>query len=53
MGKQLGIDGFTNFFKSTIYLSAEEIIESILSGVYQFSPAALKDDVYLILAAMK
>ncbi len=53
MGKQLGIDGFTNFFKSTIYLSAEEIIESILNGVYQYSPTNLKDDVYLILAAVK
>jgi sigma-B regulation protein RsbU (phosphoserine phosphatase) len=52
-GRQLGIDGFINFFKPAIYRSANEIIESILNGVYQYSPHSLKDDVYLIIAGMK
>jgi sigma-B regulation protein RsbU (phosphoserine phosphatase) len=52
-GKQLGIEGFINFFKPTIYLSTNEIIESILNGMYEYSPNSLKDDVYLIIAGMK
>ncbi|MFQ5751691.1 MAG: SpoIIE family protein phosphatase [bacterium] len=52
-GKQLGIDGFINFFKSSIYLSANEIIETILNGIYEYTPNPLKDDVYLIVAGMK
>ncbi|MFQ5603514.1 MAG: SpoIIE family protein phosphatase [bacterium] len=52
-GKQLGIDGFINFFKPSIYLSVDEIIETILSGIHEFSPKPLKDDVYLIVAGMK
>ncbi len=52
-GKQLGINGFINFFKSSIYLSASEILETILNGIYEFSPNPIKDDVYLILAGLK
>ena len=52
-GKQLGINGFINFFKSSIYLSAEEIIETILNGINEYSPNPIKDDVYMILAGMK
>ncbi len=52
-GRQLGIDGFINFFKPSIYLSVREVIESILNGVYEYSPNSLKDDVYLIIAGMK
>ncbi len=52
-GKQLGIDGFINFFKSSIYLSANEIIETIMDGIYEFTPNPIKDDVYLIVAGMK
>lgn len=52
-GKQLGINGFINFFKSSIYLSVDEIIENILNGIYEFSPNPIKDDVYLILAGMR
>jgi len=52
-GKQLGINGFINFFKSSIYLSASEIVETIMNGIYEFSPNPIKDDVYLILAGLK
>ena len=52
-GKQLGINGFINFFKSSIYLSADEIIDTIFNGIYEFSPNPIKDDVYLILADLK
>lgn len=52
-GKQLGIDGFINFFKPSIYLSTNEIIESIINGIYEYSPYSLKDDVYLIITGMK
>ena len=52
-GKQLGINGFTNFFKSSIYLSASEILETILNGIYEYSPNPITDDVYLILAGLK
>lgn len=52
-GKQLGINGFINFFKSSIYLPVDEIIETILNGIYEFSPNPIKDDVYLILAGLK
>lgn len=52
-GKQLGINGFIDFFKSSIYLSVDEILDTIITGVYEFSPNPIKDDVYLILAGMK
>ena len=52
-GKQLGINGFIDFFKSSIYLSVDEILDTIINGVYEFSPNPIKDDVYLILAGMK
>ncbi|NIR48871.1 SpoIIE family protein phosphatase [candidate division KSB1 bacterium] len=52
-GKQLGIDGFINFFNSTIYLPVDEIIENIMGGVYEYTPNPLKDDVYLIISGMK
>jgi sigma-B regulation protein RsbU (phosphoserine phosphatase) len=52
-GKQLGINGFINFFRSIAYLSADEIIKSVIKGVEDYSPQPIKDDVYLIVAAMK
>lgn len=52
-GKQLGIDGFVDFFKSTIYLPVNEIIDNIINGIYQYSPNPLRDDVYLIISGMK
>ncbi|MFQ6112524.1 MAG: SpoIIE family protein phosphatase [bacterium] len=52
-GKQLGINGFINFFKSTIYLSVSDIIESIIEGIEDYTPNPIKDDVYLIIAGMK
>lgn len=52
-GRQLGINGFINFFKSSIFLSVDETIESIINGIYEFSPNPIKDDVYLILAELK
>lgn len=52
-GNQLGINGFINFFKSSIYLSVDEIIDTILNGIYEYSPNPIKDDVYLILAGLK
>jgi len=51
--KQLGINGFINFFKSSIYLSVEEIVETILNSVYEYTKNPIKDDVYLILAGLK
>jgi len=51
--KQLGINGFIDFFKSSIYLSVEEIVETILNSVYEYTKNPIKDDVYLILAGMK
>lgn len=52
-GKQLGINGFINFFKSSIYLSVDEVLDKIINGVYEYSPNPIKDDVYLIMAGMK
>ncbi len=52
-GRQLGINGFINFFKSSIYLPVEEIAETIINGMYEFSPNPIKDDIYLILAGIK
>ena len=52
-GNQLGIRGFINFFRSSIFLPADEIIEAILNGIREFSPKPLKDDVYLIVAGIK
>ncbi len=52
-GRQLGIDGFINFFKSTIYLPVDEIIENIINGIQAYSPNPLKDDVYLLISGMK
>ncbi|MFQ5648435.1 MAG: SpoIIE family protein phosphatase [bacterium] len=52
-GKQLGINGFLDFFRSSINTSTDEIIERILDGIYDFSPNPIKDDVYLILAGLK
>lgn len=53
MKKQLGINGFINFFKSSIYLSVEEIVETILNSVYEYTQNPIKDDVYLIIAGLK
>jgi len=52
-GKQLGINGFISFLKSSIYLTGDEVLETIVNGVHQFSPQPIKDDVYLILATLK
>jgi len=52
-GQQLGINGFIDFFKSSIYLSVDDTIESIINGIYEFSPNPIKDDVYLLLAEIK
>jgi len=52
-GRQLGINGFINFFKSSIFLSVDETIESIINGISEFSPNPIKDDVYLILVELK
>ncbi|MCG8604154.1 SpoIIE family protein phosphatase, partial [bacterium] len=52
-GKQLGINGFINFFRSSVFLPANEIIEIILNGINEFTPNPLKDDVYLIVAGIK
>ncbi len=52
-GKQLGIKGFINFFKSSIYLPGDEIIDTIFNGISEFSPNPIRDDVYLILAGLK
>jgi len=52
-GRQLGIEGFINFFKSSIYLPVNEIVEHIITGVQAFSPSPLKDDVYLIVSGIK
>ena len=52
-GKQLGINGFINFLKSSIYLPGDEIMDTILNGINEFSPQPIKDDVFLILAGLK
>ena len=52
-GRQLGINGFINFFKSSIYLPGDEIMDTILNGINEFSPQPIKDDVFLILAGLK
>ncbi|MFQ5636417.1 MAG: SpoIIE family protein phosphatase [bacterium] len=52
-GKQLGVDGFIRFFRSSIYLPVNEIIDNIITGISQYSPNPLKDDVYLIVSGMK
>lgn len=53
-GKQLGINGFINFFASIVNSSSpDEILERVLSGIYGFSKNPIKDDVYLILAGIK
>lgn len=52
-GQQLGINGFIDFFRSSIFLSVDETIESIINGIYEFSPNPIKDDVYLLLAELK
>jgi serine phosphatase RsbU (regulator of sigma subunit) len=52
-GKQLGINGFINFFKSSIYLSVSEIIDGIIKGIEDYTPNPVKDDVYLVIAGMK
>jgi serine phosphatase RsbU (regulator of sigma subunit) len=51
--KQLGINGLIDFFKQSIYLPADEVVETIMAGLEQYSPHPIKDDVYLILAALK
>lgn len=52
-GKQLGINGFINFFKPSIYLSVNEISETIIKGIHEFTQKPMNDDVYLILAGLK
>ncbi|RMD89493.1 MAG: response regulator [Calditrichaeota bacterium] len=52
-GKQLGINGFINFFKSSVYLSPQEMIKSITRSIKDYSPKPINDDVYLIIAALK
>lgn len=52
-GKQLGINGFINFFKSSIYLSVSDIIDNIIKRIEDYTPNPIKDDVYLIIAGMK
>lgn len=52
-GKQLGINGFINFFKASAYLSVDEIINSVIEGIKAYSPKPIKDDVYLIVASMQ
>ncbi|MFQ5706793.1 MAG: SpoIIE family protein phosphatase [bacterium] len=51
-GKQLGINGFINFFKSSAYLSVDDILNSVIGGITEYSPNPIRDDVYLIIAAM-
>lgn len=52
-GKQLGINGFINFFKSSAYVSVDDIIKNVIKGVEDYSPNPIRDDVYLIVAEMK
>ena len=51
--KQLGINGLIEFFKPSIYLSVDEIVDTIMTGLQQFTPHPIRDDVYLILASLK
>ena len=45
--------GLIEFFKPSIYLSVDEIVDTIMTGLQQFTPHPIRDDVYLILASLK
>jgi sigma-B regulation protein RsbU (phosphoserine phosphatase) len=51
--RQLGINGLVDFFRQSIYLPVDEIADMMITGIKDYSPQPLKDDVYLILVGLK